>query len=96
MNQNASLAPADRAHQVIDKHAERVETGLGHVVDTTARGAHKAVDATAAAAEQAQSHYVAAKKQTREVVKDRPFQTLAVAAGLGAIIGWLLHPRSRS
>jgi ElaB/YqjD/DUF883 family membrane-anchored ribosome-binding protein len=107
MNTNASSTSAEKIHSLIDQGASKAENGASSAVDFTARGAHHAVDKTAhlvnktaektaQLADQAQTRYVAAQRQVRHHVSDRPVQALALAAGLGAIIGWLLSRKNIS
>lgn len=97
MNQNAAAAPVtEKAHAIIDQGANKAENNIHHAVEFTARKAHKAVDGTADMAVQARSQYSIAQRKVQTKVNERPVQVLAVAAGLGVLVGWLASRRNRN
>jgi ElaB/YqjD/DUF883 family membrane-anchored ribosome-binding protein len=88
-------AEAASAHLLED--AQDLITATAHVADEKVEQARQALKAAVEKGKEAwkvmQEKAVAGAKATDEVIRENPYKSLAVAVGVGVIIGYLLRRR---
>jgi ElaB/YqjD/DUF883 family membrane-anchored ribosome-binding protein len=79
--------------------AQELLTATAHVAEEKVIEARKRLTAAIEKGKEAlhniQERAVAGAKATDQVIRDHPYQSLGVAFGVGALIGYLLARRSR-
>lgn len=87
-----------RTKQAVNSTADKVEAGVHRATDKTASAAHLANDKAADLAERsrelrddAMDRADAWMAQAREYVREKPMQSIAIAAGAGWLLGRILR-----
>jgi ElaB/YqjD/DUF883 family membrane-anchored ribosome-binding protein len=84
--------------EAVDRAADHVEEGLHHATDKAANAAHRASDKAAHVSERSREVYDetmdradAWLEQAREYVREKPVQSVAIALGVGWLLGRILR-----